>query len=239
MAEGGRRLAAVLQELTEAVKPGIKTIFLEGLSRKLIKERDAKPAFLGYRSAGSREPYPYALCVSINDVVVHGQPSDRLIQDGDLVKLDLGLKYQGLYVDSAITVLAGNVSREAKKLTVVTKEALQKGVEQVRPGKTVGDIGHAIQKHIEKNGFSVIRSLVGHGIGRELHESPQVLNFGKSGDGEELRVGMVLAIEPMVAAGGGATRQLRDESFVTADGSLAAHFEHTVAITERGPRILT
>jgi len=239
MAEGGRRLAIVFQGLEKAVGPGVKTVFLEELSRKLIREQNAVPAFLGYRAPGSREAYPYGICVSIDDVVVHGRPSDYLIKDGDLVKLDLGLIYGGFYLDSAVTVPVGDVGGEARKLIAVTKEVLRKGIEQARPGKTVGDIGHAIQKHVEKKGFSIIRSLTGHGIGRNLHEEPQVLNFGESGVGEELRAGMVLAIEPMVAAGGGATRELKDGSFVTADGSLAAHFEHTVAITEHGPKVLT
>jgi len=239
MAEGGHLLALILAELRSAVRPGLRTSALEELSRKLIKSAGATPAFLGYRPAGSREPYPYSLCVSLNDVVVHGHPSGYVVKDGDLVKLDLGLKHRGFYLDSAITVPVGNMSREARKLAVVTQEALQKGIEQARPGKTVGDIGHAVQKHVEKNGFSIVRTLTGHGIGRELHEDPQILNFGRPGTGEELKVGMVLAIEPMVAMGGGATHELKDESFVTTDGSLAAHFEHTVAITKNGPIVLT
>lgn len=239
MAEGGRRLAQVIGGLKKEVRAGVTTLFLDKLAMKLIKECGAEPAFLGYRPHGSLKPYPHTICASLNDVVVHGLPSDYVLKDGDVLKLDLGLKCGGFYVDSAVTVPVGSVSREAQKLIHVTREALDVGIAEARSGKAVGDIGHAIERFVAKNGFSVVRSLTGHGIGRELHEEPQVLNFGRKGTGEELMPGMVLAIEPMVAAGSGATKQLADESFVTADGSLAAHFEHTIAVTERGPRILT
>ena len=239
MAEGGRRLALIVEALKKEARPGVTTIFLDKLARKLIKESGAEPAFLGYRPAGSVKAYPYAICASLNDVVVHGLPSDYALKDGDLLKLDLGLKYGGFFSDSAVTIPIGKVSKEAEKLVRVTREALDVGIAEAGPGKTVGDIGYAIEKFAAKNGFSVVKSLTGHGIGRELHEEPQVLNFGRKGTGEELAPGMVLAIEPMIAAGSGATEQLTDESFITADGSLAAHFEHTVAVTEAGPRILT
>lgn len=239
MAEAGRRLASVIEVLKKEARAGVTTFFLDKLARKLIKESGAEPAFLGYRPAGSIRAYQYTICASLNDVVVHGLPSDYALKDSDLLKLDLGLKYKGFYSDSAITVPVGRVGREAEKLIRVTREALAIGIVEAKPGKTVGDIGHAIEKFVVKNGFSVVRSLTGHGIGRELHEEPQVLNFGRKGEGEELAPGMVLAIEPMVAMGSGATKRLADDSFVTADGSLAAHFEHTVAITERGPRVLT
>jgi methionyl aminopeptidase len=239
MAEGGRRLAHILQVLASEVEVGVVTRRLDDIARELIKRADAKPAFLGYRPAGSAKGYPFTLCVSINSTVVHGQPSEYVIKDGDLVKLDLGLKFKGFYLDSAITVGVGRLTREAGKLVSVTREALDIAIAEIAPGKTVGDLGFAVEKFVRKNKFSVVKSLTGHGIGRELHEDPQVLNFGRKGDGEDLEIGMVIAIEPMVAMGSGATEQLKDESFVTADGSLAAHWEHTVAITKEGPRVLT
>jgi methionyl aminopeptidase len=239
MADAGRRLASVVDCLKREARVGVTTIFLDKLARKLIRESGAEPAFLGYKPAGAVKPYPYAICASLNDVVVHGLPSDRALKDGDLLKIDLGLKYRGFYSDSAITIPIGNVGRAAEKLVRITREALDIGIAEARPGKTVGDIGYAIEKYVVSHKLSVVRSLTGHGIGRELHEEPQVLNFGRKGTGEELVAGMVLAIEPMVAMGSGATKQLADDSFVTADGSLAAHWEHTVAITEEGPRVLT
>ena len=239
MAEGGRRLAGILKSLRGKVKVGIKTADLEKESVVLIRESGAEPAFLGYRPAGGRNAYPYSLCVSVNECVVHGQPSEYVIKEGDIVKLDLGLKYRGFYVDSAITVPVGNVSREASKLVEATKEALKKAIEKARIGNTTGDIGYVIEKIVSQSGFSIVKSLTGHGIGRELHEEPQFLNFGNPGEGMELKAGMVLAIEPMVAMGSGKIKELKDESFATADGSLSAHFEHTVAVTESGPRILT
>jgi len=239
MAEGGRRLAQILKTLREEVKVGITTLYLEKLSRKLIKDAEAEPAFLGYKPPGSRKFYPCSLCTSINEGVVHGIPSDYKIKDNDLVKLDLGIKYKGFYVDAALTVGVGDISPKAKKLIEVTREALSRGIAEAREEKTIGDIGSAIEGFVKSRGFSVVRSLTGHAIGRELHEDPVVLNFGRRGEGEKLEVGMALAIEPMVAIGSGDTNQLKDESFVTADGSLAAHFEHTVAVTEKGPRVLT
>jgi methionyl aminopeptidase len=239
MAEGGQHLASVIEGLKKEVRAGVTTLFLDKLAKKLIKEYGAEPAFLGYRAAGSLKPYPYTICASLNDVVVHGLPSDYVLKDSDVLKLDLGLKHKGFYVDSAVTVPVGGVGREAQRLIKVTRESLDVGIAEARPGKTVGDIGHAIEKFVTKNGFSVVKSLTGHGIGRELHEEPQVLNFGHKGEGEELKAGMTLAIEPMVAIGSGATKQLADESFVTVDGSLSAHFEHTIAVTEKGPMVLT
>lgn len=239
MAEAGKKLAFVLRALAAEVCAGIPTMRLDEISAALIKERGAAPAFLNYRPAGSATAYPFTLCVSVNDVIVHGQPSGYVIKDGDLVKLDLGLKYKGFYVDSAVTVGVGNVSREAKKLIEVTRDALYRGIREARAGNTTGDVGYAVERFAVKNKFSVIKSLIGHGIGRNLHEEPSVPNFGKKGEGEELVLGMVIAVEPMIAAGSGATLQRKDDSFSTRDGSLSAHFEHTVAITERGPRILT
>ena len=239
MAEGGRLLARVIAELKGAVRPGVVTRSLDDLCREKIRSLGAEPAFLNYRPPGGRKPYPFSLCVSLNDVVVHGRPSARVVKDGDLVKLDAGLKYKGFYVDSAVTVGAGETSREARKLMETTSLALKKGVAEAKIGKAVGDIGYAVERCARKAKFSVVRVLVGHGVGRKLHEEPTVPNFGSRGEGVKLEVGMVLAIEPMIAAGSGEVKELADESFATSDGSLSAHFEHTVAITERGPLVLT
>ena len=240
MAVGGQKLAAVLAALRKETKAGVVTKDLDTLAHDLIVASDAKPAFLNYHPAGARNAYPWTLCISLNDVVVHGQPSGYVIKDGDLVKLDLGLKYQGWYLDAAITVGVGKISKEAEKLMAATKEALAAGVKAAKIGSTFGDLGFAIESVVRKYGFSVADDLIGHGIGRNLHEDPPVLNFGREGQGEPIEEGMVIAIEPMVVVGSPAVKTLKlDESFATRDGSLAAHFEHTVAITSAGPRILT
>jgi methionyl aminopeptidase len=239
MAEGGKHLGQVLQELKKQVKVGITTLELDKIAHDLILAAHDEPAFLGYRPAGARKAYAYTLCSSINDVIVHGQPSDYALREGDIIKLDLGLRHNGLYLDSAITVGVGGISREAKKLMAVTEEALYAGIKEARHGQRLGDIGFAIQKVIRKNGFSVAEGLTGHGIGTLLHDDPTVFNFGEKGRGERLIRGMVIAIEPMVAIGQGEILQLQDESYGTADGSLSAQFEHTVAITEKEPLILT
>jgi len=239
MRDAGLRLAHVLQGLVCEVKVGIPTKTLDNECRRLIKEVGGKPAFLGYTPAGSKEPYPAALCVSVNDVVVHGVPGDYRIGDGDLVKIDIGLLYKGFYVDAATTVPVGSISEEARRLLRATEEALRLAVFEAREGNALGDIGATVQRHIESHGLSVIRDLCGHGIGRKLHEDPPVFNFGKRGEGIKLKAGMVLAIEPMVSAGSGEIIQRQDGSFATKDGSLSAHFEHTVAITSKDPIILT
>jgi methionyl aminopeptidase len=240
MAEGGKHLGEILQQLRKEVKDGVATLTLDKIAHDLIIKAGDEPAFLGYRPAGARKAYPFTLCTSINDVVVHGQPSQyAVLREGDIIKLDLGLRHKGLYLDSAITVGVGSITHNAKKLMAVTEEALYAGIKEAKPGQTLGDIGYAIQKVVEKNGFSVTEGLTGHGIGLMLHEDPTVFNFGQKGRGERLVPGMVLAIEPMVAIGQGEILQLRDESYGTADNSLAAQFEHTVAITEKGPVILT
>ncbi|MBI2033537.1 MAG: type I methionyl aminopeptidase [Candidatus Liptonbacteria bacterium] len=243
MAEAGHRLAQILTILKNETKAGIPTEYLEKLTRVLIKEAEAEAAFLNYEPANSSKPYPAALCVSVNDTVVHGLPSNYVLKEGDLVKLDLGLKYWGYYVDAALTVGLGKISDEARRLLQVTERALELAVAHCTPGKRLGDIGQVIQNFVERNKFSIIKTLTGHGVGRSLHEEPTVLNFGSRGSGAELEVGMVLAIEPMVSSspppGGEKVIRKDDDSFVTRDGSLAAHFEHTVAITEAGPRILT
>ncbi len=240
MAEGGRRLAAVLVRLRDEVRPDITTLELDRLARKLIEADGDKPAFLHYRPEGAERAYPYTLCASVNSVVVHGQPSGYVLRDGDIVKLDLGLRHKGLYLDAAITVPVGTgVSKEIKKLISVTEESLALGIKEAKPGRRLGDIGYAIEHIVLKNKFSVAEGLTGHGIGTALHEEPTVFNFGDKGTGMLLKEGMVIAIEPMVAMGKGGIVQLKDESYGTVDRSFAAHFEHTVAITARGPRILT
>jgi len=237
--EAGKRLAGILAVLKEEVRAGITTNSLDEASFKLIKKAGAKSAFLGYRPAGSREAYPKTICVSVNGCVVHGLPSDYVLREGDVVKLDLGLKYKEFYVDSAITVGVGKIGAGEQKLIRVTEEALRRAIKEAYSGRTLGDIGGAVEEYVRKNKFSVVKLLTGHGIGRGLHEEPAVLNFGRPGEGQILQPGMVLAIEPMVAAGSGEIEQRSDDSFHTVDGSMAAHFEHTVAILKEGPEILT
>ena len=234
MREGGKILAGILKKLTESVKPGITTNDLEKLARELVLSNGVKPSFLGY------DGYPAALCTSVNDEIVHGVPSDRVLEDGDVLKLDMGVLHKGFHTDSAVTVLIGKGDGHKIKLINVTKEALRVGISKAKVGSTLGDIGSAVQNYVEQNGFNVVRDLVGHGIGRELHEPPQVMNYGEAGEGEELRAGMVIAIEPMVVTGDWKIKNSKDGfGFVTKDGGLAAHFEHTVAITKKGPIILT
>lgn len=240
MREGGKILAEILKKLSEAVKPGITTNDLEELARELVLYYKVKPSFFGY------DGYPAALCASVNDEIVHGVPSDRVLKDGDVLKLDMGVLHKGFHTDSAITVLvihkptSGVGYPQAWKLAGVTKEALNIGISKAKIGNTLGDVGSAIQEYVEQNGFNVVRDLVGHGIGRELHEPPQVLNYGEPGFGPELVEGMVIAIEPMVVTGDWKIKNSKDGfSFVTKDGGLAAHFEHTIAITEKGPLVLT
>ncbi len=239
MAEAGQRLAEVLARLREEARAGITTRSLDRLAYQLIHKSGAKPAFLNYRPSGAERAYPYSLCASVNGVVVHGQPSDYVIREGDLVKLDLGVIYKKFYSDAAVTVVVGKVSREARRLVTATEAALTAGIAEAVLGNKLGDIGAAIAAVAKKNKCAIAEGLTGHGIGRDLHEDPPVFNAGWKGKGDKLEEGMVIAIEPMFAEGGGALQQLRDESWATADGSLAAHFEHTVAITKSGPRILT
>jgi methionyl aminopeptidase len=240
MAEGGERLGTVLRKLAAAVRPGMTTLDVDRMAYDLITARGDVPSFLNYRPEGAEKPYPATICISLNDVVVHGTPKEReVIRDGDLVKLDLGLIHDGFHLDAARTVPIGSVAPEVKRLIAVTRAALAAGIREARVGHTLGDIGFAVHNVVQKAGFSVAEGLTGHGIGRSLHEDPAVFNFGRRGSGEELEEGMVIAIEPMVAIGSGAIRQLKDDSYATRDGSLSAHFENTVAITKKGPRILT
>jgi len=239
MAEAGARLAHVMAELKKFSRIGVKTKEIDSEAKRLIEEAGCKPAFLGYTPGGAGKPYPASICTSVNEGVVHGLPSSYELKDGDILKLDLGLIYHGLYSDMAVTLGIGGITKADEKLISVTREALEKGISTAKSGNTLGDIGHAIETHVKANGFSVVQLLTGHGIGRELHEDPYVFNYGKPGEGKKLWPGMVLALEPMVSAGGSRVKQLKDDSFITADKSHAAHFEHTIAITEKGPKILT
>ena len=227
-------VADVLAALAGIVAPGVTTKDLDGLAEKLVREAGAEPAFKGYRG------YPCTLCASVNEQVVHGIPSARALGEGDIISLDMGVKLNGFYGDSAVTVPVGRVSEEAATLLRVTRESLEKGIAQVRLGGRISDIGHAIQEHVEAHGFSVVREFVGHGIGSALHEEPQIANYGEPGRGPRLAEGMTLAIEPMVNVGRPAVKVLADGwTAVTKDGSLSAHFEHTVAVTRTGPLVLT
>src|SRR3989344_2354761 len=235
--EGGKRHAQILKDLAAQVKPGISTLILEEEALRMIKELGDQPAFLGYKPAGAKRPYPAALCISINDEIVHGIPNEaeRIIKEGDIVSLDLGLKHGGLITDSAITVPCGVIDDESRRLLEVAELALQRGLDAAMPGMTIGDIGFLISSAVRGSGFSLAKDLAGHGVGYSVHEEPFVPNFGSQGKGEKLVVGMVLAIEPMVNAGKPGIKLSYDGYTIrTADGSRSAHFEHTVAITEEG-----
>lgn len=234
MRRAGRLLAAVLDEVEKAVGPDVSTADLDGLAERLIRQAGARPAFKGYRG------YPATLCTSLNNEVVHGIPDLRKLRDGDIISLDLGVELNGFYADAAVTCPVGTVTPEAARLIEVTREALFRGIAQAVPGKRMGDLGHAVQSYAEANGYSVIRDLVGHGIGKALHEDLQVPNYGRPGRGVPLKEGMTLAVEPMISAGDYEVRMLADGwTIVTADNSLVAHFEHTIAIGADGPDILT
>lgn len=235
MRSAGRIVAEVLQAMTDAIVPGVtRTIDLDRLAVEIARRHGAIPAFLGYRG------YPATICISVNEAVVHGIPGERVLQTGDIVSLDFACSLDGYFADAAVTVPVGEVSPEARRLMSVTRECLYKGIAQAKAGGRLGDVASAIQRHAERAGFGVVRDLVGHGIGKAMHEEPQVANFGKPGRGERLMEGMTLAIEPMINQGSYDVESLPDKwTIVTADGKLAAHFEHTVAITRRGPDILT
>ncbi|HWG97128.1 MAG TPA: type I methionyl aminopeptidase [Nitrospira sp.] len=235
MAEASRVVAEALAIVKKAVSPGISTEELDRIAEEAIRIRGAVPAFKGYRN------YPKTLCASVNEQVVHGIPSKRKLKEGDIIGLDLGAIVGGFYGDSAVTVAVGRVPEETEKLIQVTEEALYLGIQQAVVGNRLTDISNAVQQHVESAGFSVVTEFVGHGIGRQLHEEPQVPNYGKAGQGPRLQPGMVLAIEPMVNMGRSAVRVLEDRwTAVTVDGSLSAHFEHTIAVQPSGaPRILS
>jgi len=234
--QSNRLVAETLRELTRMVKPGVTTKELDRAAEEFLLSRGARPAFKGYRD------YPFTLCASVNEAVVHGWPSNRPLHAGDVVSLDMGAVVEGYYGDAAVTLPVGEISGEAARLLRVTRESLERAIAVARPGIRLSEVSRAVQDHAEGNGFSVVRVFVGHGIGRALHEAPQIPNFVEPGQGRGpiLKPGMVLAIEPMVNAGGPDVRVLEDHwTAVTADGSLSAHFEHTVAITEQGVEVLT
>lgn len=239
LAQGGAILGRILEQLSQQTKPGVTGLELDAIAQKLIEEADCKPAFLGYAPDGSRA-FPAALCVSVNSAVVHGLPNTTPLQNGDIVGLDLGLVYKGLFLDAARTVPVGEITADDQQLLDVTLESLQRGIVAAQVGNTIGDIGHAIQSYVEENGFEIVRQLVGHGVGHAVHEEPQVPNFGKAGRGLKLKEGLVIAIEPMVTINDPHVITADDDWTVeTANGEKAAHEEHTIAVTKNGPRILT
>ena len=240
MRESGKILAAILQLLASKVKPGISGDELEKIAEKEVKKYNVIPSFKNYVISKNIIPFPSIICFSINDEIVHGFPFGKIIKDGDIVSIDMGVKYKGFHSDSAYTVGAGKISEKAKKIVETTKESLFKGIEQVKPGNRIGDIGFTVQKHAEKNGFSVVRNLVGHGVGRSIHEPPEVPNFGNKRTGLKLYPGMTFAIEPMLNEGNYYIKCDDDDWTIrTTDGKLSAHFEHTVAVTNDGCEILT
>jgi methionyl aminopeptidase len=234
MERAGKVVATVLDELTAAVAPGVTTFELDALAGELSRKFGVQPAFKGYRG------FPANICASLNEQVIHGIPNRIPLKEGDVIGIDYGAQMDGYFADSATTVPVGEPDEKTKRLLRVTHEALWIGVKMVRPGVILGDISHAIQRHCEKAGFSVVREMVGHGIGRDLHEGPEVPNYGKPGKGPKLREGMTFCIEPMIAAGGRHVATLPDEwTIVTTDGAKTAHYEHTVAVTASGVKILT
>lgn len=242
MHEGGKRHAEILRALAEMVTPGLSTLILEEEALRLISAHGDTPAFLNYSPKGAPRPFPAALCVSINDEIVHGIPNEkeRILREGDIVSLDLGLKHKGFITDSAVTVPVGAVDDESRDIMRLAREALEAGIKAAQLGAHVGDIGEAVHKVVKGTGYSLAEDLAGHGVGFEVHEDPFVPNIGRKGEGEKLVPGMVIAIEPMVNAGDSAIADTDDGyTIVTADGSRSAHFEHTIAITETGNIVLT
>ncbi len=234
MRVGGKITARTLTMLARTARAGMTTRELDRLAEKSIREQGGVPTFKGYNG------FPASICASVNDVVVHGIPGDYVLKDGDLLSIDIGTTFQGYVSDTAVTVPIGNVSEAAKRLLRVTQECLMLGIAQMQHGKRLSDIGHAVQQHAESHGYGVVRALVGHGIGKQMHEDPQVPNYGKAGQGISLKTGLCLAIEPMISEGTHDVDLLDDGwTVVTTDGKLAAHFEHTVALLDEGPRILT
>jgi methionyl aminopeptidase len=237
MREAGLIAASILDEMCEAAKPGVSTWDLDHIARRGIEKHKVRSAFLGYASP----PYPAVVCTSINEVIVHGIPrKNEVIKDGDIIGIDFGIFHKGYCADTARTIMIGQVSQAKKDLVTTARQALQLGIQQCRIGQRLGDIGHAIQSHAESHGYSVVRQFVGHGTGRQMHEDPQVPNFGKPNDGKRIKSGLVIAVEPMVNAGAPDVEVLDDNwTAVTKDRSMSAHFEHTIAITEEGPWVLT
>lgn len=238
MRDNGRRLAEVAEVLRAAIAPGVTSLDLDRIAEEKIRALGALPSFKGY--VVDKVPFPGTICASFNEQVVHGIPTNRAIQAGDVLSIDMGLHFGGYHVDSAFTVVVGKAPPRVDELLDRTRKSLYVGIAEARPGRRVGDIGFAIESAIKPYGFGIVRQLVGHGIGRALHERPSVPNYGKPNTGDLLKPGMCLAIEPMITLGGWKTRLLKDAwTVVTSDGSISAHFEHTVAITPTGPEILT
>ena len=234
MAEAGKILATVMDELKKNVRPGVKTIDLDRLAESLIFKYGAKCSFKGYQG------YPACLCTSINEEIVHSIPSERILKEGDIISLDLGVFWKGFHSDMAVTLSVGKISPEAARLIKVTKKALKRGIKEAKEGNNFGDIENAIQEYVESQGYNVVRELTGHGIGRELHQEPIILNYGKRGTGPKIKKGMVFCIEPMVTAGDWKIKNSKDGYGIkTSDNSLSAHFEHMIAITKKGCQILT
>jgi methionyl aminopeptidase len=239
MTRAGEILAIGRRAVKEAMAPGVTGKQIDAIFRGAVEKAGGTPIFLGYRPDGADKPYPASICFSVNDVIVHGTPNDKPIKAGDVVSVDMGAGFEGYCADSAFTVGVGKISPVAQKLIEATRESLELAIKAAKPGASLGDIGYVIQSHIKKAGFKIAQGLTGHGIGSHLHEEPYVFNEGKPGTGLKLEPGMCLAIEPMVAIGTGKIVQLEDESYAIADGSLSAHFEHTIVITEKGARVLT
>jgi len=241
--KGGKILAKILKELVKYAQPGVSTEDINDYALKLAEDFGAEPVLLGYFPTFASRPYPAALCTSVNNTVQHGVPrADQILKEGDIINLDMSIGYEGMIVDSGVTVPVGKIDPLSQKLIDVTREALALGIKQAKPGNHIGDIGHAVQTFVEAHGFSIVEALCGHGVGHAVHEEPYVPNFGKAGTGLEIKVGNVFAIEPIVNIG--KKDVIFDDdgdgySVFTVDGSRAAHFEHTVAITERGPEIMT
>ncbi|MCK4781967.1 type I methionyl aminopeptidase [Candidatus Parcubacteria bacterium] len=234
MAQGGRILAEIMKELQKMVEPGITTKEINMAAESHIFKCGVKPAFKGY------DGFPAALCASVNQVIVHGAPNAYELKNGDIFSLDLGIKYKGYYADMAVTVPVGGVEPEILRLIQVTRKALKRGIKKMRPGVTIGDIGNTIQRHIESQGFGIVRDLCGHGIGKKLHEDPQIPNYGQRHKGEKVKEGMVFCLEPMVTVGSWQIKKSKDGfGWETRDGSLSAHFEHMIAVTKDGSKVLT
>lgn len=237
--EGGRILNRILKELAKKAQVGVATKELDWLAENLIKKAGGRPAFKNYQPEYAARAFPATLCTSMNNVVVHGLPDSRLLKEGDILGLDLGMEYKGLYTDMAITIGIGKISKKAKKLIQTAKKALDLAIEAAQPGATLGDIGWTIQNYVRSRGFHEIRVLTGHGLGYQPHENPDVLNYGEPKKGLRFQEGLVIAIEPMVSEKSGEVAEQLDGSFSTKEGCLASHFEHTIAITEKGPIVLT
>lgn len=231
---GGKILAKIMKELEKEVKPGVTTKYLNKVAEGLIFSAGARPSFKGF------DRYPATLCTSLNEEIVHAVPSKRKLKKDDILSLDLGIRFEGYCTDMAITMPVEKVDKKSKKLIKITGEALKIGIKQAKPGNHLGDIGYVIQKYVAKNGFNVVRELVGHGVGKKVHEDPRIPNFGKAGEGPKLKAGMVLAIEPMITVGDWHIKKTKDGfGYKTADNSFSCHFEHTIVITSKGPKILT